>query len=122
LTRIDENITKKEICPHLCSCTVFIGSQNKDRKSGKKRNQTHKHVSLKEETIHSSSVIPHLCFLFFFLFFLLFRATPEAHGSSQARSLIRATVAGFTTATARQIRAATATYNAAHDNARSLTH
>ena len=32
-------------------------------------------------------------FLSFFFFFFFFRATPRAHGSSQARSLIRATAA-----------------------------
>ena len=36
------------------------------------------------------------CFLFFgFFFFLLFRATPTAYGSSRARGLIRATAVGL---------------------------
>ena len=33
--------------------------------------------------------------LFFFFFFLLFRAAPEAYGSSQARGLIGAIAAGL---------------------------
>ena len=32
--------------------------------------------------------------VFFFFFFLLFKVTPTAHGSSQARGQIRATAAG----------------------------
>ena len=37
-----------------------------------------------------------LFFFFFFLFFVcLFRATPEAHGSSHARDVIRAIAAGL---------------------------
>ena len=36
-----------------------------------------------------------LSFKFFNLFFCLFKATPTAHGGSQARGLIRATAAGL---------------------------
>ena len=43
-----------------------------------------------------SKRIPFLfLFLFFFFFFLFFRATPSAHGGSQARGLIRAVATGL---------------------------
>ena len=63
---------------------------------------------------------------FFFFFLGLFRATPLAYGSSQARGQIRATAA--TAASLHQSYSNTrsepvsATYTAAHGNARSLTH
>ena len=53
------------------------------------------------------------------LFVLLFRATPMAHGSSQARGPIRATAAGLQQ---RGIQAESVTYTTAHSNALSLTH
>ena len=56
-------------------------------------------------------------FFFFFFFFDFSRATLVAYGGSQARALIGAVVTSL-----RQIRAASATYTTAHDNAGSLTH
>ena len=58
--------------------------------------------------------------LFFFCFaFLLFRATPAAHGGSQVRGPIGATAASLRQ---HQIQAACATYTTAHGHAGSLPH
>jgi len=59
---------------------------------------------------------------FFFLSFVLFRATPVAYGGSQARGLIRAVAAGLHKRHSNIIRAPSATYTTAHSNAGSLTH
>ena len=59
---------------------------------------------------------------FFFLLFCLFRAAPTAHGSSQARSWIRAAAAGRRHSHRNLGSAASVTYNTAHSNAGSLTH
>ena len=60
----------------------------------------------------------------FFFIILLFRATPAAHGGSQARGRIRATAASLHHSHSQQhrIRAASATHTTAHGNAGSLTH
>ena len=61
-------------------------------------------------------------FLFLF-FFRLFRATPEAHGVSQARGPIGAAAASLRTEPQKhQIQATSATYTTAHGNIRSLTY
>ena len=61
-------------------------------------------------------------FLFVCLFVLLFRATPAAYGSSQARGRIGATTAGLPTATAMQDLNPICDLTTAHSNAGSLTH
>ena len=63
-------------------------------------------------------------FSFFFFFFCLFRATPAAHGGSQARGLIGATSQSCQSILQPQqlgIWAMSETYTTAHGNARSLT-
>ena len=55
----------------------------------------------------------------FLIFFGLFRATPAACASSQARGQIGVAVAGLQD---RHSSAPSATYTVAHGNARSLTH
>ena len=60
-----------------------------------------------------------------YFFFCIFRATLMAYGSSQARGRTGTTAISlhnYTTATATQIWAASATYTTAHSNAWSLTH
>ena len=42
------------------------------------------------------------CILFYFFFFVFFRAAPMAYGGSQAKDLIRALAAAYTTGTATQ--------------------
>ena len=58
----------------------------------------------------------------FVLFCLFFRAAPTAYGGSQARVKSELQPLAYTTATATQIQAASATYTTAHGNAGSLTH
>ena len=56
------------------------------------------------------------------LFSCFFRATPSAHGGSQARVELELQLLAYTTATATAgIWATSATYTTAHDNAESLT-
>ena len=75
----------------------------------------------------SESVIHFLCFeekkyLYFILFYLLFRATPIAYEGSQARDLIGATAAALCQSHEQcQIQAMSVTYNIAHGNTGSLT-
>ena len=57
-----------------------------------------------------------------FFFFLLFRATPLAYGSSQARGWIGATEAGLCHTEQRQIQVASVTNTTAQGNARSPTY
>ena len=68
----------------------------------------------------------HPIYLFIYLFifvFCLFRATPAAYGSSQARGLIGAVAARpMPEPQPCQIQVESATYSTAHGNARSLTH
>ena len=61
-------------------------------------------------------------FYFLFLFFCLLRATPAAHGGSQARGLIRVAAASHSHSHSHAIQAASSTYSKAHGNARSLIH
>ena len=62
-------------------------------------------------------------FYFLFIYFLLFRATPVAYGSSQARGQIRAYRCRPTPQPQQcQIQTTSATYTEAHSNARSLNH
>ena len=49
-------------------------------------------------------------------------AAPAAYGSSQARVLIRAAAASLYHSHSNQIQGTSASYTAAHGNARSLTH
>ena len=61
--------------------------------------------------------------LFFSFFFLLFRATLTAYGSSQSRGQIRATAAGLAPQPRqRKIWALSSTYTIAHGNTGSRTH
>ena len=63
------------------------------------------------------------CFSSLFFFFFFFTATPAAYGSSQARVWIGAAAARLQQSHSQhQIQATSATYMAACDNARSLTH
>ena len=64
---------------------------------------------------HLSFVLCFFNLFLIFLFFLLFRASPVAYGSSQAWGLIGAAAASL-----RQIRSASVTYTTAHGNAGSL--
>ena len=61
--------------------------------------------------------------LLLLLFFCLFRAVPEAYGSSQARGWIGAVAVSLSHSHSQsQIWVTSATYTIAHGNARSLTH
>ena len=70
--------------------------------------------------------ILHTSFFLFFVYLFLplsFRATPKAHGGSQARVLIRAVAAWPTPQPQQcQIQAVSVTFTTAHSNAESLTH
>ena len=59
---------------------------------------------------------------FYFLFFLLFRATPTAYVSTQARGRTGATAASLQQPQQHQIRAECVTYPTAHGNSGSTTH
>ena len=61
-------------------------------------------------------------FFFFFFFFLHFRATPMAHGSSQARLVVESELQLLAYITATQDPAMSTTYTTAHSNPRFLTH
>ena len=56
-------------------------------------------------------------FVLFCFVFDIFRATPAAHGGSQARGLMGAVAAGLC-----QVQAVSENYTTAHGNAGSLTH
>ena len=61
-------------------------------------------------------------YTFFFFVFDLFRAAHATYGSHQARSRVRATAAGYATATAMWDPGHICNYTAAHSKAGSLTH
>ena len=80
------------------------------------KNTTFKQIVCKKVKPHSLKIYWPIYLFFIFVYFLLFRAVPAAHGSSRARGLIGAT------AQQHEIWAVSMTYTTAHGKAGSLTH
>ena len=106
-----------------------LSTKNKPQKSmGRTSIKAHCEVrnckELKHKIVKVSSLAPKslVLRLLFFFFFWLFRATPTAHGGSQARGLISCGQWPTPESQQQGIRASSSTYTTGHSNAGSSTH